>query len=82
MGDLIRDVSVRNFLTSQFKVKAVVFRVNKIFRDRPINETFIICRSKEELKSFDDVAEIFGSMPCAYSCFEMLNNFKMLNIFQ
>jgi len=56
------------------------FKINKIFRDRPVNETFII--SRNESMKYDEIADMIGSSPCPFSCFEIINNFKMLNLFQ
>lgn len=57
-------------------------KVNKIFRDRPMNETFVVTRTPEESAPFKTLLNTMGANPCMFNCFEMLNNFKMLNLFQ
>lgn len=80
VGDVMRDRSLRYFLQNHFKVKYLIVKVNKIFRDRPVNETFVVTRTNEEKNPIKTVLNSMGANPCVFNCFEMLNNFKMLNL--
>lgn len=82
IGDVMRDRNLRNFISNHFKVKYLIVKVNKIFRDRPMSETFVVARSEEEIKPLKVILNTMGANPCMFNCFEMLNNFKMLNLFQ
>jgi len=57
-----------------------VLKVNKIFRDRPVCETFVIARTADEVAPFKALLNSVGGNPCVFNCFEILSNLKMLNL--